>query len=501
MSQSTSSPSRSELNELQLLDKIFFTDRQYLAKTKLPIFTVSATYREDLKGLHREEENDQQRDIVFSRAHYSMALGTAIAAWGKKIDPKKAWLVDPTNYVTGTALSSVKLTGFVGRTVARWPLLKILKDFVDRYGRQKLPILESITPTTRYLAQEIEGPVLSFHIAAGNILVKCGKEVWQMITDPHVRADYVANASSKNMHFLVFDEETKEEFFVVARKHGKRIPTEQVKNKVIVTGPPIDQRIIACRQHKEFFTHEQTLSICLTTGGLGTNKEEIRRILQQLLAEMKKQLGGQSSKLPRLEVIFYAATHADLKEMAQDLASRAGVRSKVITDDDPAPFTIAENLQQKVKKPKKTGKGDSRFRIIYHPQLVDANELLIHHGFPVAQLFITKPSGDMAYDAVASGAALLTLKEWGEWEFNIRHIFESRKISQKARVDDIIEQLTSITAVSQIASPAVLDGQINKDRLKERTWLGEAMRHAHNIEPLFLQGVDNILQLVKKNFK
>src|SRR5690348_7666078 len=83
-----------------VLRQTFAADKKYLEQTQVPILTVSGTYQEDLKGLHGLPESDRSTDIVLSRAHYSMALALAVAAWGKSIDPKKAWIVDPTNYVT-----------------------------------------------------------------------------------------------------------------------------------------------------------------------------------------------------------------------------------------------------------------------------------------------------------------------------------------------------------------------------------------------------------------
>ena len=71
-------------------------DAKYLKTTKVPIITVSGTYKEDLKGLHHLPENDLLQDIVLSRAHYSMAIGVAAEAWKNKLDPQEAWLVDPT---------------------------------------------------------------------------------------------------------------------------------------------------------------------------------------------------------------------------------------------------------------------------------------------------------------------------------------------------------------------------------------------------------------------
>ncbi len=58
---------------------------------------------------------------------------------------------------------------------------------------------------------------MSFHIATGNILAKQDKQVIQVITDPHVREDYLNNAELPNISFCVFDETTKIEFLQKAK--------------------------------------------------------------------------------------------------------------------------------------------------------------------------------------------------------------------------------------------------------------------------------------------
>jgi hypothetical protein len=72
---------------------LLYRDKKLLENTATPIITVSASFKEDLTGFYGEKENDEIQDIVFSRAHYSMALAVAVAAWNKKIDAKKAWLL------------------------------------------------------------------------------------------------------------------------------------------------------------------------------------------------------------------------------------------------------------------------------------------------------------------------------------------------------------------------------------------------------------------------
>jgi hypothetical protein len=427
------------------LVKTLAEDKQFLESTALPIITVSATFREDLKRLHHLTNNNTDRDTVFSRAHYSMALGVAIQAWGGRLDPNKAWLVDPTNYVSHEDWLSVSLTEQIGQQIARHPLLKLLKDFVDKFGRKKLPILGSITPPLLYVTEKIQQPILSFHIAAGNILALNGKKVIQMITDPHVREEYVENAAKGNIRFCVFDEATKFEFLEKAALHNKNVNPDHI----IVTGPPIDPRVVAVRE-KKYAWRSGPLKLCITTGGLGTNKQEIRKILEQLLPELRRRPSP-------YRLIVYASTHTDIAEMVRELASKYRVPLDAIGDRS------------------------ARLRLLYHPQIVDANELLVTYAFPWAHGFLTKPSGDMAYDAVASGSFVLTLAEWGEWEENIRKIFEQKGISRKANVENIGEQLEFLMSA----------------RGRSQSWIETAMLNAAKIDRLFLQGSKKILQAYK----
>jgi hypothetical protein len=147
---------------------------------------------------------------------------------------------------------------------------------------------------------------------------------------------------------------------------------------------------------------------------------------------------------------------------------------------------------------------DHRFSIIYHPQIVDANELIIQKAFPFADLFISKPSGDKAYDAVVSGAALLTLKEWGEWEHNVREVFEKNGTAQVARVENIIEQLVEITSNNEATFKTNKLDQTTPPipGLKEtaqKSWLAQAMYNAKNLDPIFYHGAKNIIKAVKEN--
>jgi len=427
------------------LVKTLAEDCAFLKKTQLPIVTISATFREDLKRLHGLPNNNTTRDIVFSRAHYSMALAIATAAWGKKISPAQAWIVDPTNYVNHKDWFSITLTEEIGKTIARHSILKTLKDIVDRFGRKKLPILSSITPPLLYLTEHINQPILSLHIAAGNIIADQGKSVLQVITDPHVRDEYVAHADNPRVHYAVFDEATRIEFLEKAALFNKKADPD----RVIVTGPPVDERVLSARKLKHAW-RSGPLKLCITTGGLGTNKEEIISIVRQLLPLLRKRPSP-------LKLIVYTSTHKDIADAVQECAAAARVAI------EPLHKTSAD------------------LRLIYHPQIVDANELLIKYGFPWADGFITKPSGDMAYDAVAAGSFLLTLPEWGEWEENIRERFEQKAISRRAHVEHIAEQLEVLM----------------NPQGKAQSWIEQAMLQAASIDPLYLHGAAKILTAYK----
>lgn len=428
------------------LEKVFAQDKANLEQTAIPIVTVSASYKEDIKGMFGYPEDETVRDIVLSRAHYSMALGIAMTAWGAKLDPTKAWVVDPTNYVSAKDWASIQFTEAVGKILARQPFLKKLKDIVDKMGRSKLPILKSIAPPLLHLTQRINKPILSLHIAAGNLLAEQNKTIIQVITDPHVRDEYLTNAYRPNFTLCVFDDRTKTEVLEKAAVLG----VDADPQRVIVTGPPIDPRIIEARHHKKPW-RQGPVRLCLTTGGLGTNKGEMRKVLNQLLPELRR-------RPHHFQLLIYTATHPDIYRMVLEMAKAEHISLGAVTDKN------------------------AKLRVIYHPQIVDANEMLIKYGFPWADGFITKPSGDMAYDAAASGSFVLSLAEWGEWEVKIKETFEQLGIARRADIDHIVTQL----------------GALMDSTGQAQSWIETAMHKAQTIDPLFLNGSKKILEVVKK---
>lgn len=423
-------------------------DRALVEHSKVPMVTVAATFRHQLVKTHKLKDAQIPIDeVLFSRAHYSMALGVAVKAWGKKIDAKKAWLVDPTNYVQEKDWGKIEFTEEVAKLMARNSLLKAIKDLIDTKVRSKLPITAAITTPLLYLFEDIHTPILSFHYEAGNILASVGKQVIQVVTDPHVRDQYLDYAQLPTVRFCVFDENTKVSLIEKAATFGKVVDP----HRVVVTGPPVDPRVVAARAKKNPANlKKRPLRLVVSTGGLGTNRDEMLTCIRSLAPLLRE-------ATPCIQLIVYVGVHQDIRDAVHDLCTQEGVQTAAITAVD-APV-----------------------RVLYSPHVVDANEALIKYAFPWADGFVTKPSGDMAYDAAAAGCFLLTLEPWGEWEDNIRDVFEQRSISRRAIPEHFAEQVKSLIAEE--------DG---------KSWMQQAMKNALNLPDLFTDGAKNILAQMPK---
>src|SRR5690606_11265149 len=113
----------------------------------------------------------------------------------------------------------------------------------DRFLRSRLPITPAIQGPLLHLMEAVHRPIISLHIETGNMLALAGKQIIQVVTDPHVREDYLNQAHLPNIHFCVFDEKTKKEFLQKAKDLGKDKFVDSAK--VTVTGNPIDPRVVS----------------------------------------------------------------------------------------------------------------------------------------------------------------------------------------------------------------------------------------------------------------
>lgn len=419
-------------------------ERHLLETVQIPIVTVSATFKEELEKEFGEKPEENTPDVTFSRAHYSMANALVVAATKNK---KTFWMIDPTNYVSARDWPKIMFTQRLGRLIARSPLLKQLKDIMDTRLRNQLPLTGAIREPLTYVTGRVTRPIISLHYEAGNILLENGKTVLQVVTDPHVRPQYLTHADNPKLSWAVFDEKTKARLIELGFILGHKID----EKRVTVTGCPVDPRIVLKDRNTAIrgYRH-RPLRLAITTGGLGTNKDEILKLLTALTPAIKK---------GDVHIAAYSGVHEDFQTMFTTFARVHHL--KIGQENDP----------------------QAPFRIFYGHDIVDSNEILLDYVFPWADGFITKPSGDMAYEAIAAGCFLLTLRPWGEWEENIRAITEAMGVSIRADLDNILSQLTAITTM-----PVE----------KNTPWVELALSRAQKHAKAFSQGAFNILKLHRK---
>ncbi len=411
-------------------------DKHKLEKADVPVITVSGTFRGEISKYFGEKVNGTH-EAVFSRAHYSMAVSVMVEARRRNLT---TWLVDPTNYVSKSDWKKVRLVERIGQLIARISLLKDIKDFVDSFARSKFPLRESIREPLLYVIKRCVNPVIAMHYEAGNIIAAEGKSVVSVVTDPYVHETYLYEAMRDNISFAVFDTETKTEFLSKASKLNVKVD----ESRIVVTGPPVDPRIIAFRKNKNPTDYKKRgLRLVIATSGLGTNKSEIESLVTSIFQNLNEN---------KIELILHASTHEDFRKMYYSLAEKYGIEIGSIDSS-------------------------SQVRVIYKSNIVDVNQDLIDYAFGWADGFVTKPSGDMAYDAAAAGCFILSLNPWGVWEENIEKIFSKLEILKKAEIHNFDAQLK---------------------QLHKTAWYEKAIRNSLNLDKSYLEGAKKIVDLQQR---
>ena len=284
--------------------------RHLMEKVQVPIVTLSATFRKELADSYNLSVHPHA-DIVFSRAHYSMAEAVRQQAL---LAGHTAHLVDPTNFVSESDWSKIEFTETVGQAIARNRWLKWLKDKIDLVARNKLPLAQAIKSPLLYVTGSTTRPVISLHYETGRILAHAGKKVLQVITDPHVRPQYVTFANHPNVSYAVFDKTTQDSFFTIAQDMGLDV----ADSRVTVTGPPIDPRVARIRLRPKKIVTGQPINLGITTGGLGTNLDEIKLVLEQFTPLLKSP--------EQIRLFLHAGTHTDFRNFFEDFAQENSIR-------------------------------------------------------------------------------------------------------------------------------------------------------------------------------
>jgi len=260
-------------------------ESQSLAQADVPILTTSATFRKELSyrfGI----EFKTKGDLIYSRAHYSMAEAVRQKAKQKKLS---SYLADPINYVNLEGWDKVNLVEEIGKLAARNKLLKKIKSRFDTLIRGKSPIRAPIELPLKNLASQVNKPIICLHYEVANLLASSHQLVC-VVTDPHVRLEYLKSLpeihqiNQSHPNFAVFDQQTKKDFLSLAKKQAKFVDAK----KVVVTGPPIDPRILKIRYKKELPKKDQPINLAVTTGGLGQSLNEIKKLLNSLASLLRK---------------------------------------------------------------------------------------------------------------------------------------------------------------------------------------------------------------------
>lgn len=425
-------------------------ERHALKRAQIPVITVSATFKKELIAKYQTLTRPTS-EAIFSRAHYSMAQAVVEQAQKSHLT---AHLVDPTNFVASDSWNKIEFTEHVGQMMARHQTLKWIKDKIDTIARSKLPITEAITPPLIYLTESVKKPIISLHYEAGNIVAAYGKPIIQVLTDPHVRPQYLSpllplsaasSVSKPQITFAVFDADTKKELIKLALILEKQLDSKDI----VITGPPVDPRITKLAKLPRRITKNQPINIGITTGGLGTNLHEIKVVLDQFAPLLSAQSNC-------IRLFLYAGSHQDFRTLFESFASQNNLKIGNLDD------------------------ANSPLRILYEDSIVDANDNLIRYLFPWAHLVITKPSGDMAYDAAAAGCGLLLLEPWGEWEENIQKRFIKLGVASNLNVKKAHKHF------SYLLTTGLLQKSLTKAKL---------------LPPLYRSGTKNIINLHTKKSK
>lgn len=395
---------RGENQPEQELKEALRREKKRLEEVEVPVLTVSGSFRKEMVEEY-EAKLQTKGEVVFSRGHYSEAVAVVEAA---KRQGLSSYLVDPMNFVSKKDWGKLEMTEEVGELVARYKMLASLKRVAEQFLRGGLPISEAIKPVVMELIENIEKPIIAGHYEVGNIIAKTGKKVVQMVTDPYVSEPYLKGVEGENISWVVFDEETKEEFIEKAGKEGKKVDEEKIR----VTGPAVHPEILKVGREGKSWGEDRPLRLAITTGGLGTNKGEIKKVLDNLTPLVEE---------PEMVRLFlYGGMHKDFRAMFEGFAEKHNIR--------------IGDLDNK----------EARLRVLYEDSLVDGNRNIIEYMFPWADGVVTKPSGDMAYDVLGSGAFGLYLDSWGKWEEAVRERMIALGVGERLNVDRTGEQIMGL---------------------------------------------------------
>lgn len=395
----------------QDLRKALLAEKKKLEKVDVPVITVSASFRKEIVERH-EVKLHSKGEIIFSRGHYSEAIAVVEAAKQKGLS---SYLVDPMNFVSIKDWGKLDFTEDIGELTARYKILANLKRVAEQLLRGKLPVSEAVKPVVLELIEDIKVPIVSGHYEVGNVIAQTDKKVVQMVTDPHVSDPYLKVSDEESVSWVVFDEETKKQFVDKVKKMDKSINQDMIR----VTGPGVHPKILEFGKKGKKLDAERPLRLGITTGGLGTNRGEIKKVLDNLAPLVEEP--------EKIQLFLYSSTHKDFRDIFEKFANENNIR-------------IGDLDNEKAK-----------LRVLHEDSMVDGNRNLVDYMFPWVDGVITKPSGDMAYDVLGSGAFGLYLDPWGRWEETVRSRMFDFGVGKNLDIKNAGEQVMKMKKSGKLA--------------------------------------------------
>ncbi len=416
-----------EIKEELTTEKDVKQAQEKLAKADIPVITIAGS---------------PQIGGYLTMAHDSMMQAFLEAAEDKGI---KAYGLDVLDFLTTEEerkgiLDMAKLPRIVVRTemgsrLLHNPIVQKLRGGLGFEEVLKDKILKLIDKVSK------DKVIVTYHYGTAKTLVEAGYKVMIAVTDPSVELthngyfDFLTSENKERVFYGTMDKATKEWFVKEINVFEKNIKEvgcfvspqmikagkEKIKNR--------DVRWEKCTKGNEKF------HISLFTGGLGTNFWEMRDAVLNFLCMLCKD---------KITVDVFFNTNSDLDKHLNDVLKKVGCDEDI-------------NIFSSKDKDKLNKKSIEIFK--------------------KSDLVLTKPSGDKAFEAIASGAIPLFLFPLHPHEVVIREYVMNGGVGEIAKIEDLKEQVESIL--------------FNKKKFTSQVYKTQNME---NKNPIKLDGVNNLLK-------
>jgi len=398
-----------------------------LAKADIPVITIAGSV---------------QIGGYLTMAHDSMMQAFLEAAENKKIE---AYGVDVLDYLTTEKerkgiLDMAKLPRIVVRTemgsrLLHNPIVQKLRGGLGFEEVLKDKILKLVDKVSK------DKVIVTYHYGTAKTLVEAGYKVLVAVTDPSVELthngyfDFLNSENKDRVFYGTMDKETKDWFI---KEIG--IPKKNIKEVGCFVSPKIikaGSKKIKNREKRweECTQGEERFHISLFTGGLGTNFWEMRDAVLNLVPLLCDE---------KITIDVFFNTNTDLDKHLKDVLKKVCCKEKI-------------SIFSSIDKEELNNKSIEIFK--------------------KTDLVLTKPSGDKAFEALASAAIPLFLFPLHPHEIMIREYVMNGGVGEIAKIEDLKKQIEKILSNKQMFTKQIYQ-----------------THNINNKNAIKLDGVSNLLQ-------